>query len=87
MAVYCLFDKIRLHAKGQLPPEYQSNVGDAQPKFNDGRCCRFLGIEYRARNSLILGRDRLRGVPLILLLSNFCVGGRRAEAAEDPAES
>lgn len=33
---------------GQTPPEYQTNLGDAQPKFNDGRCCRFLGIEYRA---------------------------------------
>jgi Domain of unknown function (DUF5069) len=43
-----MLDKIRLHAIGKLPPDYQSNLGDAQPKLNDGRCCRFLGIEYRA---------------------------------------
>jgi len=43
-----MLDKIRLHATGKLLPEYQTNLGDAQPKFNDGRCCRFLGIEYRA---------------------------------------
>ena len=42
-----MLDKIRLQATGKLPPEYQTNLGDAQPKFNDGRCCRFLGIEYR----------------------------------------
>jgi Domain of unknown function (DUF5069) len=42
-----MLDKIRLHAMGKLPPEYQINLGDAQPKFNDGRCCRFLGIEYQ----------------------------------------
>jgi hypothetical protein len=43
-----MLDKIRLHAIGKLPPEYQTNLGDAQPKLNDGRCCRFLGIEYQA---------------------------------------
>ena len=43
-----MLDKIRLHAMGKLPPEYQTNLGDAQPKLNDGRCCRFLGIEYQA---------------------------------------
>src|ERR1700739_1953190 len=36
-----MLDKIRLHAMGQLPPDYQTNVGDALPKFNDRRCCRF----------------------------------------------
>ena len=43
-----MLDKIRLHAIGKLPPDYQSDLGDDQPKLNDGRCCRFLGIEYRA---------------------------------------
>ena len=43
-----MLDKIRLHTMGNLPPEYQTNLGDAQPKLNDGRCCRFLGIEYQA---------------------------------------
>ena len=39
-------DKIRLHAAGQLPPEYQENLGDPQPFTLDGRCCRFLGVAY-----------------------------------------
>jgi len=43
-----MLDKIRLHTIGKLPAEYQTNLGDAQPKLNDGRCCRFLGIKYRA---------------------------------------
>jgi len=36
-----MLDKIRLHAIGKLPPDYQSDLGDDQPKLNDGRCCRF----------------------------------------------
>ena len=28
--------------------DYQSNLGDDIRSLNDGRCCRFLGIEYRA---------------------------------------
>ena len=42
-----MLHKIRLHAMGKLPPKYQTNLGDVPPKFNDGRCCRSLGIEYR----------------------------------------
>jgi gluconokinase len=41
-----MLDKIRLHARGALPPEYQENVGDARPRLFDARCCRFLGVSY-----------------------------------------
>jgi gluconokinase len=40
-----MLDKLRLHAAGQLPTPYQSNLGDG-PFFLDGRCCRFLGVRY-----------------------------------------
>ena len=50
-----MLDKIRLHAMGNLPPEYHANLGDAQSKFNGGRCCRFVGIEYYALERLTLG--------------------------------
>ncbi|HWL14037.1 MAG TPA: DUF5069 domain-containing protein [Opitutus sp.] len=44
-----LLDKIRLHAAGQLPPDYTGNLGDtSSPNFFDGRCCRFLGVPYAA---------------------------------------
>ena len=39
-----LLDKIRLHASGQLPAEYQENLGAGF----DGTCCRFLKIDYPA---------------------------------------
>jgi gluconokinase len=39
-------DKIRLHARGALPPEYQPNLGEARPTLFDARCCRFLGVAY-----------------------------------------
>jgi len=43
-----MLDKIRLHARGALPAEYQPNLGDARPPLFDGRCCRFLGVAYGA---------------------------------------
>jgi Domain of unknown function (DUF5069) len=37
-----MLDKIRVHARGQLPPDYQTNLG----KGFDGSCVKFLGIHY-----------------------------------------
>ena len=39
-----MLDKIRLHAAGQLPAEYQANLGGGF----DGRAASFLWIEYPA---------------------------------------
>ena len=41
-----MLDKIRLHAAGQLPPEYVANLGDTQPGVFDTRCCHFLGVKF-----------------------------------------
>jgi gluconokinase len=41
-----MLDKLRLHARGALPEDYQSNLGEARPPLNDARCCRFLGVAY-----------------------------------------
>jgi len=41
-----MLDKIRLHAAGRLPAEYQANLGDSRPNLFDSRCCRFLGLRY-----------------------------------------
>lgn len=43
-----MLDKIRLHAKGQLPAEYVCNVGDDKPGMFDTRCCSFLRVPYAA---------------------------------------
>ncbi len=45
-----MFDKIRLHARGALPPDYRENLGVAF----DGRCLRFLGVEYPALVARVL---------------------------------
>jgi gluconokinase len=39
-----MLDKIRLHAKGELPPEYHANLG--KPVSADGACLNFLRINY-----------------------------------------
>jgi hypothetical protein len=37
-----MLDKIRAHAKGELPAEYQANLG----KGFDGECITFLNVDY-----------------------------------------
>jgi len=39
-----MLDKIRLHAAGHLPAEYQENLGSGF----DEMCCKFLWIDYPA---------------------------------------
>ena len=41
-----MLDKIRLHSRGELPAEYQPNLGDVRLPLFDARCCRFLGVAY-----------------------------------------
>ena len=37
-----MLDKIRVHAKGELPEDYQPNLG----KGFDAKCCGFLHLDY-----------------------------------------
>jgi hypothetical protein len=39
-----MLDKIRLHAKGELHPDYHANVG--HPQGADGWCCGFLRVNF-----------------------------------------
>ncbi len=43
-------DKIRLHAAGKLPAEFQSNLG----KGFDARACSFLRVDYAALKDRVL---------------------------------
>ncbi|MET0263606.1 MAG: gluconokinase, GntK/IdnK-type [Rariglobus sp.] len=45
-----MLDKIRLHAAGRLPADYQANLGTGF----DGRTCSFLGIDYAALKTRVL---------------------------------
>jgi gluconokinase len=47
-------DKIRLHARGELPAEYQANLGEGSPSNIDSRCCRFLGVRYAELRERVL---------------------------------
>ncbi len=46
-----MLHKIRLHAAGELRPDFRANLGVGF----DGRCCRFLGVEYEALCQRVLG--------------------------------
>lgn len=52
-----MLDKMRLHAAGRLPAEYQKNLGDSQGPVLDGRCCRFLGVRYAEVRERVLAGD------------------------------
>jgi len=39
-----MLDKIRLHAAGELSPDFHGNLGQGM----DGRCCRYLHVDYAA---------------------------------------
>src|SRR5438093_9910078 len=39
-----MLDKIRLHARGELPEDYHKNLGGARAA--DGACCNFLRVNY-----------------------------------------
>src|SRR5438045_9798258 len=53
-----MLDKIRLKARGELPPDYFVGVDD-DPTMFDARCTRFLGVNYDelADRSLTGGSD------------------------------
>ncbi len=48
-----MLDKIRAGARGELPNEWVSNLG----KGFDGKCLRFLGIDYEALKTQVLEQD------------------------------
>lgn len=52
-----MLDKIRLHASGDLPPDYC--LGVEAPDHFDARCVRFLGINYAelAQRTLVGGSN------------------------------
>lgn len=41
-----MLDKIRLHARGELPPDYFVGVPADDPTLFDARCTRFLNVDY-----------------------------------------
>jgi gluconokinase len=45
-----MLDKIRLHAAGELPEAYHPHLGEGF----DGRCLRFLGVEYAPLRERVL---------------------------------
>lgn len=53
-----MLDKVRLHAAGQLPPDYAANLGDeGEPTVFDARCCRFLGVRYADLRTRVLAGE------------------------------
>lgn len=48
-----MLDKIKAHARGELPAEYQPNLG----KGFDARCTAFLGVDYKQLREL-MNEDR-----------------------------
>ena len=70
-----MLDKIRLHARGELDPDYHANLGATRAA--DGWCCGFLRIEYSELKERVLqgGSD--------LEILHWCFEkGRRLQAVD-----
>jgi Domain of unknown function (DUF5069) len=72
-----MIDKMRLHAAGDLPADYHPFLGGANPYSFDGRCCRFLRIDYDA-----LAAEALQGGTMEELLKWACSRGRTPSETE-----
>jgi gluconokinase len=68
-----MVEKIRLHARGELPADYHANLGAGF----DQRCCEFLHVRYED----LVGRVR-EGGPDAEVLEWCCRSGRRPTEAE-----
>ena len=66
-----MLDKIRLHAKGELPLDYHANLG----KGFDEKCVTFLGITY----DLLIERMKQGGSDEEILQWCFRVGQKPSE--------
>ncbi|TLD72432.1 DUF5069 domain-containing protein [Phragmitibacter flavus] len=66
-----MLDKIRLHAKGELPSDYTDFIGDQSGVF-DQRACRFLQISYNA----LTARTLQGGTEEEILQWAFTIGHR-----------
>lgn len=53
-----LLDKIRLHARGELAPDYQENLG--KRRAADGMCCNFLRVAYPDLEERVLAGARTK---------------------------
>ncbi|MFN2509474.1 MAG: DUF5069 domain-containing protein [Chthoniobacterales bacterium] len=66
-----MLDKIRVHGKGELPPEYQANLG----KGFDGSCTTFLRVDYHQ----LVERVKQGGSDEEILQWCYAIGRRPAE--------
>ena len=62
-----MLDKLRLHAAGQLPPDYVPNLG----KGFDSRCCTFLRVGYDDLKTHVLAHGGLRSDDECEIWNNF----------------
>jgi len=67
-----MLDKIRLHEKGELPAEYQPNLG----RGFDTKCCNFLHLDY----GKLAERVKQGGTDEEILQWAFSVGRQPSEA-------
>jgi gluconokinase len=66
-----MLDKIRLHAKGELPSDYYANLG----KGFDEKCARFLLVDY----DQLVGRVKKGGPDEEILEWCFTIGRQPSE--------
>lgn len=72
-----MLDKIRLHARGELPTAYAENLGDAKPTVFDGRLCRFLRVPFAQIQAHTLANPNATDADILAWTEQQ--GGRRTD--------
>jgi gluconokinase len=72
-----MLDKIRLHARGELPASYVENLGDAKPTVFDGRLCRFLRVPFAEIQAHVLENPSASDADILAWAEQK--GGRRTD--------
>ena len=72
-----MLDKIRLHARGELPAAYVENLGDAKPTVFDGRLCRFLRVPFAEIQAHTLANPSASDADILAWAEQ--TGGRRTD--------
>ncbi len=81
-----MLDKIRLHARGELPADYVGNLGDAKPTVFDGRLCRFLRVPFAEIQTHTLANPSATDAEILAWTEAHAVAAGHAPRTDEECE-
>jgi hypothetical protein len=83
-----MLDKIRLHARDALPPDYVENLGEpaAKPTVFDGRMCRFLRVPYSEIRDHVLSSPAASDAEILAWVESRAVSAGHPPRGDEECE-